>query len=575
DTPVISNTPATDIDYIHRSPSVLLTPTADINDIDNTELSALTVRLLNYEPGVDLLSIDSAGLSQNWDAANGVLSLSGNATITEYRDALRTLVYESDSGPAGGAVTTRSIEITVTDSNAGTSTAVPVDVSLQVPPYPIIVTNSGAGTAVFVEDSAALNFTDLLTVTSVDSRHITGATLHVDNYYLSEDQLLFTDTPQVSGVWDADNGILTLSGDTTAAIWQSALRTVGYINSSGDPATETRSIIITLESSSGTSDPLTVPVQVVSVNDAPLAADGGITFSSDAVYRFTAADFGFSDPTENHLFHAVLLQQLPTDGQVVLGDTEVSPGDNILISDISAGLLRYVPLVVSDTTTRTLEFRVQDDGGTDNGGIDQSQSNNLLSLTLIPGEITSVVADEGLPFEVAENTPLDALVGNLASLHQDDLFMHQRGGDFAGADRSSADYTRYSANGSHAGATLDQWLVVSGNVDLRGPAWSDGPLGGIALDLNGNTPGQITQQITTVPGAQYEIAFYVSGNFLQMQTGDKFETRVSAAGQQHDVEVAYLTDWSKTNLQWRQESMIFTAIDTVTDVSFTSLNAGS
>src|SRR3979409_1006050 len=93
-------------------------------------------------------------------------------------------------------------------------------------------------------------------------------------------------------------------------------------------------------------------------------------------YAFTVADFGFTDPTDaasaagaNALL-AVKITSLPAGGTLPANGTAVAINSFIAVADIAAGKLIFTS---DGTTGRTMNFAVQDNGGTASGGVDLDQ----------------------------------------------------------------------------------------------------------------------------------------------------------------------------------------------------------
>ncbi len=88
--------------------------------------------------------------------------------------------------------------------------------------------------------------------------YLTSATIYIDAGFLRDEDLLsFTDTLNITGVYDAVNGILNLTGSASAAQYQEALRSVEYTNINfSTPSTVQRSINWTVND--GTSESATV-----------------------------------------------------------------------------------------------------------------------------------------------------------------------------------------------------------------------------------------------------------------------------------------------------------------------------
>src|SRR5690606_3670266 len=127
--------------------------------------------------------------------------------------------------------------------------------------------------------------------------------------------------------------------------------------------------------------PNTMTVNVTSVNDAPSGTDKTVTTLEDTGYAFTAADFGFSDSADGNALAAVRIVTLPGAGVLALNGVAVSAGQTVSAADIGAGTLVYTPAANAlGAGHATFTFRVQDDGGTSNGGVDLDASANTITV---------------------------------------------------------------------------------------------------------------------------------------------------------------------------------------------------
>ena len=96
----------------------------------------------------------------------------------------------------------------------------------------------------------------------------------------------------------------------------------------------------------------------------------------------TAGDFGFSDSDGNGLA-AVIIDTVPGAGSLRLGGVVVTAGQSISAGDIGAGNLVFTPAAnANGVGYASFTFRVRDDGGTDNGGIDTDGSANTLTVNI-------------------------------------------------------------------------------------------------------------------------------------------------------------------------------------------------
>lgn len=188
--PLISGI-ATGMNYLEGATALTLQSTAVITDNGHTSLTGATISISDGFLAGDKLAITvRAGVTQAYDAATGVLTLTGNGTITDYQLMLRSLTYESTSAsPASNA--TRTISVSVND---GTQTAT-LSFTLNVigvndaPSFNLI------GSLIIDEDSPAVN-TNWVSSISRGPADEAGQTLtfEVEN----NNHSLFSVQPQVS-----------------------------------------------------------------------------------------------------------------------------------------------------------------------------------------------------------------------------------------------------------------------------------------------------------------------------------------------------------------------------------------
>ncbi|HEX8526092.1 M10 family metallopeptidase C-terminal domain-containing protein, partial [Allosphingosinicella sp.] len=122
----------------------------------------------------------------------------------------------------------------------------------------------------------------------------------------------------------------------------------------------------------GGSDAVTSTITVTPVTDAPTSANDSVTTSEDSVYTFTVADFPFSDIDGNAL-SGVRITDLPNGGTMRLDGVAVTDEQVIAVADITAGKLTYTPIADGNGSPyATFQFKVIDNGTTDNGGANES-----------------------------------------------------------------------------------------------------------------------------------------------------------------------------------------------------------
>ncbi len=90
------------------------------------------------------------------------------------------------------------------------------------------------------------------------------------NYVNGEDTLAVANQLGITGSLERRTGVLTLSGTTTPANYQTVMRTITYVNSSQNPATSNRNVNFVASDALGASNTATRQVAVTAVNDAPV-----------------------------------------------------------------------------------------------------------------------------------------------------------------------------------------------------------------------------------------------------------------------------------------------------------------
>ena len=121
-----------------------------------------------------------------------------------------------------------------------------------------------------------------------------------------------------------------------------------------------------------TSSTYSITLNVTRVNDAPSAANVTRTTLEDVGYVFSAGSFGFADGDGDAL-STVTITALPAKGALPLAGQAVAAGQPIAVADITAGKLVWTPPAnANGATLASLSFKVQDSGGTANGGADTS-----------------------------------------------------------------------------------------------------------------------------------------------------------------------------------------------------------
>jgi VCBS repeat-containing protein len=141
DTPTLAGADSATLQY-DTGDTALVFPALEAGDIDSPSLSKARVSIAagyngpSGTNGQDLLSVDVAGtgISADWDAATGVLTLDGPASPANFQQTLRTVRFSASSATSSG---TRTVEVRLDDGapldHASNAVARAIDVTNHQP----------------------------------------------------------------------------------------------------------------------------------------------------------------------------------------------------------------------------------------------------------------------------------------------------------------------------------------------------------------------------------------------------------------------------------------------------------
>ena len=174
-------------------PVNLVTEVLTVSDADNTELAEATVTITNLADGdAELLEVDvdGTGVAQQYDSNQGVLTLTGPASLATFEAILETLAYDNNSQNPDSSE--RIIEVRIDDETAASGTAT-ISVSVSAVNDPPSLAS--------VDDQEAILGEPLvvnLMATDVDSETLT---------YTLDDSLALSDA------------MIEVTGETTSFVW--------------------------------------------------------------------------------------------------------------------------------------------------------------------------------------------------------------------------------------------------------------------------------------------------------------------------------------------------------------------
>ena len=307
-------------------------------------------------------------------AGNGTGSITFTGTLAQVNTAIAGLKYQGNLNYNGADTLTIAVVDDGSDNGVaaanGAQSALVKTVAINVTPV--------NDPPIAVNDTATANEDTALTLTAA-------------SLLANDTDVDVGDTKTLVSVQSPVNGTVTLVGGNP--VFTPNANFVG-----------TASFTYTMKDTAGLTSTATVSITVNPVNDAPFGADKTATIAEDAPYTFSAADFPITDPSDTPAngLQAIVVTTLPaaTDGVLKFNGVVVTAGDVIPAGQL--GNLTFTPAADKNgTSLGAFTFKVQDNGGTANGGIDTSAAASTFkfNVTAVADIIPDVVA-------ALEDTPI-------------------------------------------------------------------------------------------------------------------------------------------------------------------------
>ncbi|HEY0150071.1 MAG TPA: Ig-like domain-containing protein [Allosphingosinicella sp.] len=379
----------------------------------------------NLAPGDYVVRIDASNFATGGLLA-GKLNTAPNAT-----DPDDNVDSDNNGTVSGGAVLTAPVRLDYNQEGpayngaTGNDSNTRLDIGVWAPNVAPTSANLAGNVARFLENATSIPLDNSAnsTFADADSSNFAGGSLTVAigaGLAAAQDGLIIsqvggvTSTATTVSVNGAQIGTYTGLGtatltfslgiNATPATVQALARAISFTNNGGDAAVAgARTVNWTLVDGDGVagmgSDTLAFAstVEVVLVNDHPEGGQAnGATISDSATYTFKLADFagGMTDPNDNpgHDFASVVIVTLPassagtiyfdSDGNPATAAVPISAGNEFTAQDLIDGTLTFVPAAGTGGTTPTFTFKVRDNGGTANGGVDLDPNADTFTFTV-------------------------------------------------------------------------------------------------------------------------------------------------------------------------------------------------
>ncbi len=273
--PVVSGIELSDISYSEGDPATQITNTITVSDADDTNLDSAKVYISSgFDASEDVLAFtNQLGITGSYNSSTGVLLLTGSSSVANYQTALRAVTYENTDA-VSPSTTSREIIFEVYDWDDMSNTVVRGINIVPSNTAPDLASIEGT-TLAYTETDGQVAITSTITASDTDNSNFTGATVRFsNNYFLGEDFLNFTNANGITGSFNSSTGVLSLSGSSSVANYQAALRSVTYENTSEDPVTGLdRTVEFRVFDGIDSSGVQTRDISVASINTAPTLAN--------------------------------------------------------------------------------------------------------------------------------------------------------------------------------------------------------------------------------------------------------------------------------------------------------------
>jgi VCBS repeat-containing protein len=307
-----------------------------MTDPDSPELQGATVAITtNFDGAQDELAFaNQLGITGTYDDTSGTLTLTGATTVANYQAALRAITYQNVSD--NPSPPSRTLRFLATDAEGDTSTPATRDITLGAANDAATITTTAEALG-YTEGDVATTVDGGLTVNDADDTNLERAQVRISAGSQAADELLFTNTPAITGTFSA--GTLTLTGTATVADYQTALRSVQYRHT-GDNPQPVKTVEFRADDGNGLGPASTRNIDVTAVNDVPTVTATGADLAYTENDGAVAIDGGLAviDPDSTELSGATIA----ITGNFQSGQDELGFTDTAAITgtyDDTAGVL--------------------------------------------------------------------------------------------------------------------------------------------------------------------------------------------------------------------------------------------
>jgi hypothetical protein len=264
DAPVLENIEPAALSYTEGAGAVQITSAITVTDVDNANLSSGTAQITTGFNGTqDFLRYTALnGISGIFSSVTGILTLSGTASVAAYQAALRRVRYEN-TNTTNPSTVARAVSFTVSDGTLASNVATRTITINSTNSAPVISAVESTP-LIYCAASGPVVISAALVLADADDDSLISAVVRITaGFTTTEDRLRFTNQNNITGSFSSITGILTLSGESSVANYQIALRSIRFENINlVNPVTGTHTISFTVNDGTDNSNTATRNITV-------------------------------------------------------------------------------------------------------------------------------------------------------------------------------------------------------------------------------------------------------------------------------------------------------------------------
>lgn len=219
------------VNYTKDAVPVAVDSGVTVTDNNNPTIASAKIAISEgFMNGDNLSFINQNGITGQYNAGTGILTLTGVASVENYETALRNVTFQTDKV----SFSNRNISFMV---NNGAKDSIPAIQPIQLVSLNDLLIGSENNVLCLTQENSQLVFPQLKIIGG-NTLTLQNATITIDDAMGSEDSLTFSSlNPQISGNYNNSTGVLILTGPATASEFEATLRTVAYQNSNNADTT--------------------------------------------------------------------------------------------------------------------------------------------------------------------------------------------------------------------------------------------------------------------------------------------------------------------------------------------------